>query len=251
MKARGLLLMALLLFLLLITVLVFTAWGLDSDPSTWPTSYQDDFQDPQSGWQVGETEFAKRTYVDGVYEIQVVDDWQIAWSRIPGDTEFVDFAAEVEVQVVEGTGQFGFIFGYQDSDNFYYFSIRTDGYYRLRLLSNGSWQTLVAWTVAPGFDGQGTNHMKVVTQEDRFTFFLNGILVGQFAETDFRGGQIAVCAGTFGVPGCRVRFDNLEVQRDPFSAGSGKVGILVSLFWGMTFKDVGVPRGHQALQFRP
>lgn len=114
-----------------------------SDLATWPIVYQDNFEDPQSGWNVGETEHAARVYVDGTYEIHVNDKWSIAWSRIPVNREFLDFSVEINAQVMEGTGEFGFLFRYQDADNFYKFTMGEDGHYRLILQEQGTNYTLL------------------------------------------------------------------------------------------------------------
>lgn len=83
-----------------------------SNPDTWPIVYEEYFEDPERGWNIDETKHVKRAYVEGAYEIQVKDDWRTTWSRIPGDRVSLDFSAEVKVTMVEGIGQFGFLFRY-------------------------------------------------------------------------------------------------------------------------------------------
>ncbi len=58
---------------LLITfcLLPAAAWAQGSNPATWPIVYQDDFQNPKSGWNTGETGQEAKGYVDGAYEIAV------------------------------------------------------------------------------------------------------------------------------------------------------------------------------------
>jgi hypothetical protein len=87
-----------------------------TDPGTWPIVYQDDFNDPTSGWGVGETETVTRSYSDGAYRIEVTDDLRLGWSRMPGGEEILDFVVEVSVQRFEGQGHFGIVFWYEDGD---------------------------------------------------------------------------------------------------------------------------------------
>ena len=114
-----------------------------SAPSTWTIVYQDDFEDPGSGWDVGETGDFATAYVDGDYEIQVEKAQSIAWSQLPSNPEFRDFSVETDIQVVEGTGEFGIIFRYVDSDNFYKLAVHTDGRYQLVLQEEGIYYTLL------------------------------------------------------------------------------------------------------------
>ena len=197
-----------------VILLAFSFGALGSDPETWPIVYQDDFEDPASGWLTGETEYASRAYVDGAYEIQVKDDWRIAWGRIPGGREYLDFTAEVAFRFVAGEGGAGFLFRYQDSDNFYCFTVSTRGEYRLLRQRYDWWESLIDWTPFTGLDPTGWNRLRIVAQGDRFSFFLNGELLAEFRDDAFRAGQLAPCAHTFEEPGLVVWFDDLVVRED-------------------------------------
>ena len=189
-----------------------------SDPSTWPIVYQDDFEDLQSGWAVEETEDSATKYVDGNYEIQVKNARSIAWSQIPGNREFLDFSLETDIQVVEGTGEFGVIFRYVDSDNFYKFTINTDGHYQLVLREQGTYYTLLDGQV--GTKGEtktkakreGIYRLKVVAESASLSFFLDGNLLAASSDSSFGSGQIALCAETSSGPRLIVRFAHLELR---------------------------------------
>ncbi|RLC72168.1 MAG: hypothetical protein DRI26_03560, partial [Chloroflexi bacterium] len=210
MRAVKLVLGSVLLGLALLSPLL-----LASDPETWPIVYQDDFEDPASGWLTGETEYASRAYVDGAYEIQVKDAWRIVWSRIPGDREYLDFVAEAAFRIVAGEGEAGFLFRYQDSDNFYCFTVSTRGEYRLLRLRYNEWESLINWTSLTELDPTGWNRLQLVAQGDGFLFFLNGELLAEFSDDVFRSGELALCAITFEEPALVVRFDDLVVREDP------------------------------------
>jgi CHAT domain-containing protein/tetratricopeptide (TPR) repeat protein len=128
---------------------------------------------------------------------------------------------EIDAQVVEGTGEFGFLFRYQDADNFYKLTIGTDGRYRLILQEHGTDYTLL--------DGQieakdktkskvphgGSYRLKVVAEGTDLSFFLYGKLLAVSTDSSLRGGQIALCAETFNEPRAVVRFTRLEVRSAP------------------------------------
>jgi tetratricopeptide (TPR) repeat protein len=200
---------------MVLCLMPLAAWAQESDPETWPIVYHDDFDDPSTEWEVGETEYATRGYVDGAYEIQVKNSRAITWSMIPGDREFLDFAVEVKAQAVEMEGAFGFLFRYVDRGNFYCFTFRADGYYQLLMCKAHSWQTLVAWTPCEGFKSGVANYLKLIAQGETFSFLLNERLLTEVTDADFRGGQIALCACAFDDGGFTVRFDKIALQEDP------------------------------------
>lgn len=211
MRLRWLFVASLLVILCLIPV---AAWAQGSDPSTWPIVYQDNFQDPKSGWEVSKGADVVKAYVDGTYEIQVQTGNTIAWSFVPTDKDYLDFSAQVKVRSAGNDGEFGIMFRYVDYDNFYCFTVHTDGTYRLWMQKAGEWQTLIDWTPIPGFDPNKGHTLRVETQGNQFTFFLDGARLTQFSDGTFRGGKLALAVGTFAEP-FSARFDNLVVREDP------------------------------------
>lgn len=213
----------------------FSLQAQSSDPETWPIVYQDSFEDAESGWPTGETEYAKRSYVSGKYQIKVKDDRQIAWSLIPGNRSFLDFTVEIDAHAIKGRGEFGIIFRYQDPDNFYLFTLSTGGGYRLLKKEEGSWQTLISPTPCGQLQPDNENHLKIVAQKNTFSFFLNYQLLTEFtdetitvgvigitpfhgegerADGTFRAGKIGLCAGTFEKPKLTVSFENFLIRED-------------------------------------
>jgi len=210
-----------MIFLVLACLTGAVLWAQGSDPATWPIVYQDDFEDPESGWDVGETEYAARAYVHGAYEVHVNDEWAIVWSQIPGNREFLDFSVEMYAQVVEGTGEFGFLFRYQDSDNFYKFTMGEDRHYRLILQEQGTSYTLLNGQVEAKDKTKakvpqgGIRRLRIVAEGTNLSFFLDGKLLAAFTDSSFRSGQIALCAETSNEARGVVRFTRLEVRSIP------------------------------------
>jgi len=224
--------------LVLLTVLLIAAflaggttiYAAESDPSTWPIVYQDNFEDPTSGWATGETESVASAYVDGGYQIQVKDARQIA-CLIPGGQKFANFAAEAKVQTLEGTGAFGFIFRYMNKDNFYCFMVSTNGYWEMEKVENGQWKTLVDWTHIIGFNAAeiGPFKLALTAQGNQFTFRVGTIQLSAFIDTKpqwefvddtFQTGQIALCVDAFDKQGIDVRFNDFVIHEPPSKASN-------------------------------
>jgi len=189
--------------------------------ATWPIVYQDDFEDPESGWEVGETEYVTRVYVSGAYEMQVKGEWLIAWSQIPGNPELRDFSIEADIQAVEGAGQFGLLFRYANSYNFYKFTISTDGHYYLVLQKQGTYYTLLDGQISAkgksktGARQEGSYRLMIVAEGTDYSFFLDGTPLARFSDSSFTRGQVALCAETTDTPTLVVRFSRLKLRAPP------------------------------------
>ena len=189
--------------------------------ATWPIVYQDDFEDPESGWEVGETKYVNRAYVGGAYEMQVKGKWLIVWNQIPGNPELRDFSVETDIQVAEGAGQFGLLFRYVDSDNFYKLTVSTDGHYQLVLQEEGAYYALLDGQVAARGKSKtsarraGSSRLKIVATGDEFSLFLDGDFLGVVRDSSFTRGQVALCAETFDARTLVVRFSHLKLRAPP------------------------------------
>ena len=104
--------------------------GEGNDSSGDGVIFFDDFSDPESGWERS-YQGGIKNYFEGTYQIKVDSPNYISWSlasQAVGDSRIsVELAFLGEADVAE----MGIICRYVDSGNFYYFSIRSDGYYGL------------------------------------------------------------------------------------------------------------------------
>lgn len=91
---------------------------------------------------------------------------------------FADFDVSVRGKAVNGSlnNGYGVIFRQQDRQNYYYFLISSDGYYRLSRVVDGIAKDLSQWipseAVNQGLDAE--NQLRVVGKGDAFQFFING-----------------------------------------------------------------------------
>ncbi|GAB4561936.1 MAG: hypothetical protein Kow0047_09660 [Anaerolineae bacterium] len=173
----------------------------------------DDFHRNDGTWEVVTTEDVDRFYRAGAYHIEVLTDALLAWSV--SDVEAADFYLEVDTAHVAGplNNEISVVYRFVDNDNFYLFSISSDGYYRLRKQVDGEFITVIEWTPSDAIEvGEETiNRVAVYARGPYMAFFVNGILVDETQDSSLSSGSIGLAAGSFEEPGVEVAFDNLAL----------------------------------------
>lgn len=213
------------LCLCLAGVAALLAFGGDTTPTAVASTavpdvvvYQDDFEDPESGWDVYNYGDTLALYQDGEYRLGVFRTDYVAWGNPEPVQDLGDFEIEVDARAVEGPldNNLGLLVRYQeDHENFYWFQISSDGLFSVDRLEGGEWVTVVNWQESTAIQqGLGvTNRLKVVCSGDQFTFYVNDTWLETVTDDTFASGNIGLAAGTFEEPGVVVHFDNLKVRR--------------------------------------
>jgi len=191
-----------------------------SQPRTAPTTgltavFEDDFSDPTSGWSEHLSNASEKGYENGKYSILIKGTGLMSWST-PG-LSFGDFVLEVEATQVEGPddNQYGVLYRYVDTDNFYLFTVSGDGYYAVAKYQDDEPEMLLEWTSSPIINlGQRTNNLAVVAAGSHFGFYINGEHVADVTDQSFPEGDIGVMAGSFDEPGVLIHFDNITVRAE-------------------------------------
>ncbi|MCS7222019.1 MAG: hypothetical protein RML36_05725 [Anaerolineae bacterium] len=172
-----------------------------------------DFRREDDIWSTESDESAARFLERGAYHIRVEAENQIAWTN--ADVELSDFYLEVETAHVAGSldNEFGVLFRYVDSENFYMFSISSDGYYRLQKLVNDEWETIIRWTpsrlIRTG--EESVNRLGLLAYGTRIILLVNGEVLDEAEDDTFISGNIGLVVGAFGESGVEIAFDNLNV----------------------------------------
>ena len=180
--------------------------------------FSDDFSDSTSGWDVYRDEDAAANYYpDGTYHIRVMSDLMDAWAN-PGRKFPADVIVEVDATKVGGTddNDFGLICRYQDSENFYYFFVSSDGYYAIsemrggeRILLNDKGSMLYSEEIPRG---GATVHLQAACIGNTLSLWVNGKLFTQVQNDDIaQGGDVGLIAGTYDTPDTEISFDDFVV----------------------------------------
>jgi hypothetical protein len=177
--------------------------------------FQDDFSDPTSGWdRIASDNGIHMDYSQGAYRIQIDGDHRTAWSN-PG-LEFIDVNVETATRWVDGNGEddFGLVCRGMDQNNFYFFSISSDGYYGIGKVKDGTLKLLNSQAMMPSehiSQSQDTNHLQAACIGDRLSLTVNGVLLAEVRDADFQRGAVGLIAGTLDEGFTVVDFDNFSV----------------------------------------
>ncbi len=178
--------------------------------------FQDDFSDTSSGWDQVNVDDGITDYENGYYRILVNTTETDVWAN-PG-LDFTDVVVEVDATKAGGPddNDFGVICRYQDTSNFYFFIISSDGYYAIGKVVNGEQQLIDADQMYPDDaikQGNTTNHIKADCVGTHLVLHANGKSLVDVEDTAFASGDVGLLAGTFGETGTDIHFDNFVVRK--------------------------------------
>jgi hypothetical protein len=178
--------------------------------------YEDNFDDPNSGWLRQRDADGITDYDQGGYRIKVdIVEW-FFW--VESRRTFTDVQIDVDVTKLGGPdeNEMGVICRYVDEQNFYFFSITSDGFYGVTKLINDEYEFVGMTELKPSQAinrGTASNHLQAICNGSSLRFYVNGKLVADVQDASFTSGDIGLLAGTTETPGADILFDNLIVHR--------------------------------------
>lgn len=183
-----------------------------------PVFFSDDFSDTGSGWDSGTDEDSEWGYQDGEYRILVTKPKWVVWIKPGTSYDIANLSLSVEAHSVAGTddNEYGVIFRYLDGDNFYMFTISSDGQYHVQMQVKNEWVPLKPWTKSAIIhQGRATNLIRVEARGTELQFFVNGELLTIVDDATFTSGNFGLVVGTFDEGGVEVRFDSVVLRSLP------------------------------------
>ncbi len=193
-----------------------TAISTVAPPDTSDVLYSDDFSDPSSGWSQDRASEAVTDYQDGGYRIFINKPEWYYWATL--GHAYTDVIVEVDATKIAGPddNEFGLICRYQNDDNFYYFTVSSDGFYGVAKVKDGSQNLLGMTTMLESgviHQGDATNKLRTECIGSTLRFFANETLLFEVEDGDFDSGDVGLLAGTFDQPGTDIMFDNFVVSQ--------------------------------------
>ena len=191
-----------------------------SSPSGSATSPQllfyDDFSDPTSGWDRVTADQGSTDYTADAYRIYVNAANTDLWAN-PGRQFPSDVILAVDATKVGGSddNDFGLICRYQDTGNYYFFLVSSDGYYGIGIVQNGE-QRLLSGNSMMHSDsikqGNATNHIRAECIGNTLSLSVNSNRLAEVQDaTITSGGDVGLLAGTFDTPGTEILFREFVV----------------------------------------
>jgi hypothetical protein len=173
----------------------------------------DDFSTPANGWPLTTSDEGGYTYLDGAYSIAVQQNGALYWAAPDGN--YTDLSMQVEAGQISGDqGYYGLLCRIQDSENFYYFIIRPDGYFTIGKYQTSSFSALTpgGWTFHPAIkDGDAKNQLQAECIGDELRLSANGQFLGEVRDRDFESGRSGLIAAALDDQGFQAVFDNFTI----------------------------------------
>jgi hypothetical protein len=193
-----------------------------SSPPPAGVLFQDDFSNPNSGWDKQTSADVTTNYDNGQYLVAVAQPGVDVWAQ-PG-LDLTDVAVAVQAQYSAGptNNEYGLMCRYQrggdGKSSFYFFVISTDGYYALgkvskdvrKILSPAQGSPQKTSTIKPQSEA---NDLNATCQGQHLALTVNGTTVGDFSDNELTHGDIGLMAGTYDEGGVKIHFDNLVARR--------------------------------------
>jgi hypothetical protein len=178
------------------------------------TLFEDDFSDPNSGWDVGQTDNGSTAYGQGDFVIKVKTPSYSKWSIAHQTLDSVSI--EVDAQLAGGPeiSEYGLICRYQGDDkNMIFATISGDGYYGIYEEKDGDESLLTGGGKLQPADavktGRATNHLQFICSGNTYTLLINDQQVDSITNNRLSGGDIGLYAANGSEGGVEVHFDNL------------------------------------------
>ncbi|MCP4140394.1 MAG: hypothetical protein GY755_08915 [Chloroflexi bacterium] len=184
------------------------------------TLFQDDFSNPNSGWDRADWDEGLTDYGDGVYKMYVKTSSFDIWAN-PGKSFDGDVRVEADATKVGGEddNDYGVICRYSgspESPNYYFGIISSDGYAVVGKVAAGSTEYISNENMVPSDaikQGAATNRIRLDCIGSNLTLFVNGQQVETATDSSFTSGDVGLLAGTFEVSSTEIHFDNFLVSK--------------------------------------
>lgn len=138
----------------------------------------------------------------------------IYWSFLPGNYDEIIMVAEPEVIKSVGDGDFGFICGYVNAENFTALEISEDGYYSVWKYKDNEYLSLVEWSYSDVIgDTGGPLTLAAYCGRNRLALAVNDTLLVDTVDPNYRAGRVGLVAGCWDSPGFRLGFENFSILK--------------------------------------
>jgi hypothetical protein len=208
--------------------LVLVTMACSISPVTSPTGssggalqtlFSDNFSDTSSGWDKVQNDNGITDYANGGYRIYVQTANHYKWAN-PSKTFQNDVRIEVDATKSAGPDDnaFGVICRYQDTDNYYYFYISSDGYAGIGKKDKGNPSIISSsdgnlLQISGVNLGAATNHLHADCIGSTLTLYVNGNQVASATDSAFTGGDVGLIARSYDTAGTDILFANFYVYK--------------------------------------
>ncbi|MFW5713543.1 MAG: hypothetical protein ACOCYU_02610, partial [Brevefilum sp.] len=171
----------------------------------------EEFNDNDNGWALFEDSRGRVNLINGQMVFEITGERLIYWTTLPNQYEKLIMAAAPQIINSAGDGDFGFICGYEDVDNFTALEVSEDGYYAIWKYDNDEYVSLVEWTYADEIVAGGPFTLAAYCGPDRLALALNETLLAETVDPNYQPGRVGLVAGCWDNPDLRLGFENFNI----------------------------------------
>ncbi len=182
---------------------------------------EDNFDDPSSGWEIGDYSDGSVGYGNGFYFVTATRDGGAMWGVAGRD--FANVIIEVDATQVQGPANDNNAYGVKCrvqtgesglGGDGYALMISGDGFYSIQVVTDGNYEPLINWTRSNAINlGNATNHLRAVCEADHMALFVNGQFLGEINDSTYSTGDISLMAATLEPETTEIHFDNILVTQ--------------------------------------
>jgi len=171
----------------------------------------ENFDSNDNDWALYEDEEGRISIASGQMVFEVNGERLIYWSTLPDRYDSLIMAAEPEILNSAGDGDFGFVCGYEDADNFTALEISEDGYYSIWKYENEDYVSLIDWTYADEIAADGDTTLAAYCGPDRLALAVNETLLAETVDPNYQSGRVGLVVGAWDNPNFRLGFENFYI----------------------------------------
>jgi len=177
--------------------------------------FEDNFSNPTSGWEVS-SQGGLKDYYNGTYHISIADPNIFSWSV--AQQSYGDIAISVDAAFTGPAemAELGVICRMQNSQDFYFMTIRSDGAFAVFKMYQGNefFIGMEGYQFSSAIKtGLNTNQIEVICRGENLSLFVNSEHLITVQDSNYQVGDVGVLAGAFDEPGVNVYFDNFRVTQ--------------------------------------
>ena len=187
---------------------------------------EDDFSDPNSGWETEEFADGRVGYGNGVYTVLSEGEDRAVWGNI--GQAFANVIIDIDTTQISApendNNGYGVVCRQQADGDGYLLRISGDGFYAIHRILEGEFTALVEWASSSVIrPGHAQNHIRAVCNGSRLVLIVNGEELAQATDATFQSGEIGLTATSYEAEPTEIHFDDLRVTMPGAPVQTGEV----------------------------
>jgi hypothetical protein len=173
----------------------------------------DDFNNNANDWYIGESSDGRADITGGKLIIDVFTESYVVWSDLPDSYNSALMVTNAQVLNPVGDGDFGFVCGMENSENFTALEVSEDGYYAIWKYENDQYTSLVDWTYSNAIPQAGAFTLAAYCGPDKLFLAVNDTILAEIVDPNYKPGRTGLITGCYQNPNIRLGFEDFTIYQ--------------------------------------